>query len=82
MPFTEGAQYGIELFYPFDNELRASRGDAQRASLFTVSRSQNRFLKNIKSTPPMTAIIATTKSTTTAWLSHIAGSRLFENSNS
>ncbi|HTQ33940.1 MAG TPA: hypothetical protein VMI30_07205 [Stellaceae bacterium] len=25
MPFVEGAQYGIELFYPFDNELRVTR---------------------------------------------------------
>jgi hypothetical protein len=25
MPFTEGAQYGIEIFYPYDNELRVSR---------------------------------------------------------
>jgi hypothetical protein len=25
MPFTEGAQYGIELSYPFDNELRVTR---------------------------------------------------------
>ena len=24
-PFTEGAQYGIEVFYPHDNELRVSR---------------------------------------------------------
>lgn len=24
LPFTEGAQYGIELFYPFKNELRVS----------------------------------------------------------
>lgn len=29
LPFTEGAQYGIELFYPFDNELRVSRQDGQ-----------------------------------------------------
>ncbi len=29
MPFTEGAQYGIELFYPFDDELRVSRRDGQ-----------------------------------------------------
>jgi hypothetical protein len=27
IPFTEGAQYGIELFYPFDNELRVSTQD-------------------------------------------------------
>jgi len=27
MPFVEGAQYGIELFYPFDNELRVTRRD-------------------------------------------------------
>ncbi len=25
MPFTEGAQYGIELFYPFDYELRVTK---------------------------------------------------------
>jgi hypothetical protein len=24
VPFSEGAQYGIELFYPYDNELRAT----------------------------------------------------------
>ncbi|MGX4771094.1 hypothetical protein ACWAUC_15010 [Bradyrhizobium guangdongense] len=24
VPFSEGAQYGIELFYPYDNELRVS----------------------------------------------------------
>lgn len=24
LPFSEGARYGIELFYPFDNELRVS----------------------------------------------------------
>jgi hypothetical protein len=24
MPFTEGAQYGIEVFYPYDNELHVS----------------------------------------------------------
>jgi len=29
MPFVEGAQYGIELFYPFDNELRVTRRDDQ-----------------------------------------------------
>ncbi|MBI1202092.1 MAG: hypothetical protein GC182_06230 [Rhodopseudomonas sp.] len=27
-PFSEGAQYGIEVFYPYANELRVSRGDA------------------------------------------------------
>jgi hypothetical protein len=27
MPFVEGAQYGIELFYPFDNELRVTMRD-------------------------------------------------------
>ena len=26
-PFTEGAQYGIEIFYPYDNELRVTRKD-------------------------------------------------------
>jgi len=25
MPFTEGAQYGIELFYPYDNELHVTK---------------------------------------------------------
>jgi hypothetical protein len=29
MPFVEAAQYGIELFYPFDNELRVTRRDGQ-----------------------------------------------------
>jgi hypothetical protein len=29
IPFTEGAQYGIELFYPFDNELRVSTQDGR-----------------------------------------------------
>jgi hypothetical protein len=28
-PFTEGAQYGIEVFYPYENELRVSRKDGQ-----------------------------------------------------
>ena len=25
VPFSEGAQYGIELFYPYDNELRVTK---------------------------------------------------------
>jgi hypothetical protein len=29
MPFVESAQYGIELFYPYDNELRVTRRDGQ-----------------------------------------------------
>ena len=29
MPFTEGAQYGIELFYPYDNELRVTKRDGE-----------------------------------------------------
>jgi hypothetical protein len=29
MPFVEGAQYGIELFYPFDNELRVTKHEGQ-----------------------------------------------------
>ncbi|HUN40571.1 MAG TPA: hypothetical protein VMU81_09795 [Acetobacteraceae bacterium] len=29
MPFVESAQYGIELFYPFDNELRVTRRDGR-----------------------------------------------------
>jgi hypothetical protein len=31
MPFTEGAQYGIEIFYPFDNELRVTKRDGKVA---------------------------------------------------
>src|SRR5579862_8167319 len=27
MPFTEGAQYGIEIFYPYENELRVSKNN-------------------------------------------------------
>jgi len=29
LPFVEGAQYGVELFYPFDNELRVTRRDGR-----------------------------------------------------
>lgn len=29
MPFTEGAQYGIEVFYPYKNELRVTRQDGR-----------------------------------------------------
>ncbi|HEY1932388.1 MAG TPA: hypothetical protein VGG99_10280 [Acetobacteraceae bacterium] len=29
MPFVEGAQYGIELFYPFDTELHVTTRDGQ-----------------------------------------------------
>ena len=29
MPFTEGAQYGIEVFYPYDNELRVTKVDGK-----------------------------------------------------
>jgi hypothetical protein len=28
-PFTEGAQYGIEIFYPYDNELRVSKKNGE-----------------------------------------------------
>jgi hypothetical protein len=28
-PFTEGAQYGIEVFYPYDNELHVSKKDGK-----------------------------------------------------
>jgi hypothetical protein len=28
-PFTEGAQYGIEIFYPYDNELHVTRHDGK-----------------------------------------------------
>jgi hypothetical protein len=28
-PFTEGAQYGIEILYPYENELRVSKEDGQ-----------------------------------------------------
>jgi len=29
LPFVEGAQYGIEIFYPYDNELRVSYRDGK-----------------------------------------------------
>ncbi|HVC57180.1 MAG TPA: hypothetical protein VND95_14575 [Stellaceae bacterium] len=29
LPFVEAAQYGIELFYPFDNELHVTKTDGQ-----------------------------------------------------
>jgi len=29
VPFSEGAQYGIELFYPYDNELHVSTRDGE-----------------------------------------------------
>jgi hypothetical protein len=29
LPFSEGARYGIELFYPFENELRVSTRDGR-----------------------------------------------------
>lgn len=29
LPFTEGAQYGIELFYPLEHELRVTRRDGK-----------------------------------------------------
>jgi hypothetical protein len=29
VPFVEGAQYGIEFFYPFDNELRVTKHDGR-----------------------------------------------------
>ncbi|MBB5372044.1 hypothetical protein [Acidocella aromatica] len=29
LPFVEGAQYGIEIFYPYDNEVRVSRRDGK-----------------------------------------------------
>ncbi len=29
LPFNEGAQYGIELFYPFDNELHVTKRNGQ-----------------------------------------------------
>jgi hypothetical protein len=29
IPFTEGAQYGVELFYPYDNELRVSKHEGK-----------------------------------------------------
>ena len=29
LPFVEGAQYGIELFYPFDNELHVTKRDGR-----------------------------------------------------
>ena len=35
MPFTEGAQYGIELFYPYDNDLRVAARTARWCSTAT-----------------------------------------------
>ncbi|MDE2581704.1 MAG: hypothetical protein KGL52_08725, partial [Rhodospirillales bacterium] len=29
VPFLEGAQYGIELFYPYDNELHVTKRDGR-----------------------------------------------------
>ena len=29
MPFTEGAQYGIEIFYPYENELRVTKKNGE-----------------------------------------------------
>ncbi|WP_020173778.1 hypothetical protein [Methyloferula stellata] len=29
LPFTEGAQYGVEIFYPYDNELRVTTRGGQ-----------------------------------------------------
>jgi len=29
LPFTEGAQYGVEIFYPYDNELRVTTRDGE-----------------------------------------------------
>jgi len=29
IPFSEGAQYGVELFYPYDNELRVTTRDGK-----------------------------------------------------
>lgn len=29
LPFSEGAQYGLEIFYPYDNELHVSKRDGQ-----------------------------------------------------
>ena len=31
LPFSEGARYGIELFYPYENELRVSVSDGKLA---------------------------------------------------
>jgi hypothetical protein len=32
-PFSEGAQYGIEVFYPYENELHVSKKDGSRGIL-------------------------------------------------
>ena len=29
MPFTEGAKYGIEIFYPYENELHVTKKDGE-----------------------------------------------------
>jgi hypothetical protein len=31
LPFTEGAQYGIEIFYPYENELHVTKKDGSLA---------------------------------------------------
>ncbi len=37
LPFSEGARYGIELFYPYENELRVSVNDGQALRLTAIS---------------------------------------------
>src|SRR6202051_3650691 len=32
VPFTEGAQYGIEIFYPYENELHVTKKSGEFAS--------------------------------------------------
>ena len=46
--------------------------------IFTVSRSQNRFLKNAKSTPTMTAAIATAVKHQSYLSAHFRANRHFE----
>ena len=36
-PFTEGAQYGIEIFYPYDNELHVTQARTASSSSTAIS---------------------------------------------
>jgi hypothetical protein len=45
---------------PLRKNLKYKAANTKTMPIFTINRAQNRFLKNTKSTPTMTAIIATT----------------------
>jgi hypothetical protein len=40
VPFSESARYGIELFYPFDNELRVTTQDGHYAGTHPEARHE------------------------------------------